>query len=101
MKRYVVLLAVMALLVVSLAVPAFAGEQALDRTNSICAASGQNDNPDEAFPDNGRTQSYGQLVSKLVKVGANPNAGTGRAEPGTFCNGHLFPYPEAFPPPAP
>ena len=40
MKRYVMVMAVMALLVVSLAVPAFAGERALDRTNSICAASG-------------------------------------------------------------
>ena len=99
MKRYVMVMAVMALLVVSLAVPAFAGERALDRTNSICAASGQNDNPDEAFPDNGRTQSYGQLVSKLVKVGANPNAGDGRAAPGFACNGHISPYPEAFPEP--
>ncbi len=50
MKRYVVLMAVMALLVVSLAVPAFAGEQALGRANSICAASGQNDEPDAEFP---------------------------------------------------
>jgi hypothetical protein len=98
------MLAVMALLMVSLAVPAFAQgkfEQGLDKANSICAASGLNDNPDEAFPDNGRTQSYGQIVSKLVKIGVNVNSGPGRAEPGTFCNGHLFPYPEAFPPPAP
>ena len=101
MKRYVMVMAVMALLVVSLAVPAFAGEQALDRTNSICAASGQNDNPDEAFPDNGRTQSYGQLVSKLVKVGVHLNAGSGPAAPGVECNGHTHPYPEAFPPEAP
>ena len=99
MKRYVVLLAVMALLVVSLAVPALAGERALDRTNSICAASGQNDNPDEAFPDNGRTQSYGQIVSKLRKVGVKANAEEGRAAPGFACNGHISPYPEAFPEP--
>ena len=96
MKRYVVVLAVMALLVVSLAVPAFAGEQALDRTNSICAASGQNDNPDEAFPDNGRTQSYGQYVKKGV---AAPGEEPGRATPGFACNGHISPYPEAFPEP--
>ena len=83
MKRYVVLLAVMALLVVSLAVPAFAGEQALGRANSICAASGQNDEPDAEFPENGRTQSYGQLVKKGV---AAPGDSPGPAEPGLFCN---------------
>ena len=85
MKRYVVLLAVMALLVVSLAVPAFAGEQALGRANSICAASGQNDEPDAEFPENGRTQSYGQLVKKGV---AAPGDEPGRATPGFACNGH-------------
>ncbi len=83
MKRYVVVLAVMALLVVSLAVPAFAGEQALDRANSICAASGQNDEPEAEFPEDGRTQSYGQLVKKGV---AAPGAEKGPAEPGVFCN---------------
>ena len=88
MKRYVVLLAVMALLVVSLAVPAFAGEQALDRANSICAASGLNDNPNEAFPDDGRTQSHGQLVKRgVIAPGDEP----GRAAPGFACNGHLSP----------
>ena len=88
MKRYVMVMAVMALLVVSLAVPAFAGERALDRTNSICAASGQNDNPDEAFPDDGRTQSYGQFVKRGV---AAPGDEPGRAAPGFACNGHLSP----------
>ncbi len=86
MKRYVVLMAVMALLVVSLAVPAFAGEQALDRANSICAASGQNDEPDAEFPEDGRTQSYGQFVKKGV---AAPGDEPGRAAPGFACNGHL------------
>jgi len=85
LKRYVVLLAVMALLVVSLAVPAFDGEQALNRSNPICAASGQNDDPDEAFPEHGRTQSYGQLVKKGV---AAPGSEPGRATPGFACNGH-------------
>ena len=88
MKRYVVLLTVMALLVVALAVPAFAGEQALGRANSICAASGQNDNPDEAFPDDGRTQSYGQFVKRGV---AAPGDEPGRAAPEFACNGHLSP----------
>jgi hypothetical protein len=85
LKRYVVLMAVMALLVVSLAVPAFAGEQALDRANSICAASGQNDEPDAEFPEDGRTQSYGQYVKKGV---AAPGEEPGRATPGFACNGH-------------
>jgi hypothetical protein len=91
LKRYVVVLAVMALLVVSLAVPAFAGEQALNRANSICAASGQNDNPDEAFPEGGRTQSYGQYVKKGV---ASPGDEPGPATPGRACNGHLSPWQE-------
>ncbi len=77
------ILAVMALLMVALAVPAFAGEQALGRANSICAASGQNDDPDAEFPEDGRTQSYGQLVKKGV---AAPGDDPGPAEPGLFCN---------------
>jgi hypothetical protein len=32
--------------------------------NSICVFSGQNDSPTDPFPEGGRTQSYGQLVSK-------------------------------------
>ena len=100
MKRYVVLLAVMALLMVALAVPAFAepqgqGEQALDRANSICAASGQNDNPDEAFPDDGRTQSYGQLVRKGVLEPSQVKSGP--PSPGFFCNAHNFPLQEGGP----
>jgi hypothetical protein len=77
-------MAVMALLVVSLAVPAFAGEHALSRANSICAASGQNDELDTEFPEDGRTQSYGQLVKKGV---AAPGDEPGRATPGFACNG--------------
>jgi hypothetical protein len=88
MRRYVMLLAVMSLLVVALAVPAFAGEQALDRANSICAASGQNDEPEAEFPEGGRTQSYGQLVKKGVFA---PGDERGRATPGLACNGHLSP----------
>ena len=96
MKRYVLMLAVMGLLMVALAVPAFAGERALDSTNSICAASGQNDNPDEAFPNNGRVQSYGQYVKKGA---AAPGDEPGRATPGFACNGHIYPYPPGPPPP--
>ena len=50
MKRYVVLLAVMALLVVALAVPAFAApqgqvERGPEHARSICSFSGLNDDP--------------------------------------------------------
>ncbi len=100
MKRVVLLVAMLAMLVL-LAAPALAApppdpgvETGPDNANSICSFSGLNDNPDEAFPDNGRTQSYGQLVSKLVKVGVNVNAEPGRAVPGFACNGHLSPYQE-------
>ena len=87
MKRYVVVLAVMALLVVSLAVPAFAGEVALDRANSECSASGLNTDR----PGDGRTQSYGQLVKKGVFA---PGDELGRATPGFACNGNLAPLQE-------
>src|SRR5215203_4915479 len=99
MKRYVVMLAVMALLMVALAVPAFAAapvkevpglpEQGPAHANSICSFSGLNDVPLD-LEEGGLVQSYGQIVA----VG-------GKAEvpsPGMLCNGHLFPYPEAFPP---
>ncbi len=66
MKRYVLLLAVMSLLMVALAVPAFAqgkAEQGVDTARSICAYSGLNDEPDD--PDEGgRVQSYGQIVKQ-------------------------------------
>ena len=57
------------------------------RAHSICSFSGLNDHPDDPV-EGGRVQSYGQIV----------RAG-GKAEvpsPGQLCNGHLFPYPEAF-----
>ena len=44
---------------------------------SICKFSGQNDNPSEAFPADGRVQSFGQLVKKLGPLGGVP---------GTACN---------------
>ncbi len=104
MKRIVSLLAMLAMVALA-AAPALAHhgppenpgvETGPQHANSICAYSGLNDDPEEEFPGGGRTQSYGQIVSKLVKVGVNVNAEPGRAEPGTFCNGHLFPYPEGF-----
>lgn len=75
-------------------------EQGPDHANSICSFSGLNDHDPEE-PPGGQTQSYGQVVSTLVKIGVHVNAGPGRAAPGEECNGHLMPYPEAFPPPAP
>ncbi len=67
MKRYVVMLAVMALLMVALAVPAFAQgkfEQGVDTARSICAYSGLNDEPEV----DGRVQSYGQIVKQGGKA---------------------------------
>jgi hypothetical protein len=69
---------------------AFAGEvtgngkptAAPDNASSICAFSGQNDNPNEAAPEGGRTQSYGQLVRQGA---ANPRA----FNPGDACRGNL------------
>jgi len=61
--------------------PAFAGEvkghgngdtAAPDHANSICAFSGQNDNPSDPFPEGGRTQSFGQIVSKVGPLGGVP-----------------------------
>ena len=78
------------------AMPAFAQpqvEQGPEHANSICSFSGQNDTPNEPAPEGGRVQSYGQLVSKgVIEPGAQP----GPAEPGLFCNAHLYPYPEGF-----
>ena len=93
MKRYVVMLAVMALLMVALAVPAFAApqgqtERGPEHANSICSFSGLNDY-DPREPPGGQVQSYGQDVRSGGKAFA--------PSPGTLCNGHLFPYPEAFP----
>ncbi len=85
MKRYVVLLAVMALLMVALAVPAFAQgqvERGPEHANSICSFSGLNDDPE------GRVQSYGQIVREGGKAFV--------PSPGEACNGHLNPYPESF-----
>lgn len=53
---------------------------AVERANSICAFSGQNDEPDAEFPEGGRVQTYGQLVRAGLK-GDAPG-------PGVACNGH-------------
>ena len=71
--------------------PAFAAgqvERGPEHANSICSFSGLNDTPDAEGAEGGRVQSYGQLVRQGLK-GAEPG-------PGLLCNGHKFPYPEAF-----
>ncbi|MHA7281219.1 hypothetical protein ACX80H_15885 [Arthrobacter sp. MDT2-2] len=76
--------------------PAFAAgqvERGTEHANSICSYSGLNDEPDAAFPEGGRVQSYGQLVKLGLKAEA--------PSPGELCNGHKFPYPEGFGPEAP
>ena len=68
-------------------------EQGPDHANSICSFSGQNDVPDDP-EEGGRVQSYGQIVRFN---GLEPSELKGGApSPGTFCNGHKFPYPEAW-----
>ncbi len=84
MKRYVVLLAVVALLMVALAVPAFAApqgqvERGPEHANSICSFSGLNDDPAEG----GQVQSYGQIVKEGGKAFV--------PSPGDACNGHKSP----------
>lgn len=84
-------LAVTAILVLALAVPAFAQgqvERGPEHANSICSFSGLNDEPDADPPEGGRVQSYGQYVRQGLKA-EEPS-------PGMLCNGHLFPYPESF-----
>jgi poly(3-hydroxybutyrate) depolymerase len=95
MKRIVLLLAMLAMVALA-PVPALAQgqvERGPAHANSICSFSGQNDTPNAPFPEGGRVQSYGQLVSKGLKSEV--------PSPGELCNGHTHPYPEAFPPPAP
>jgi hypothetical protein len=56
--------------------------------NSICSFSGLNDVPLDP-EEGGRVQSYGQIVRAGGKAFV--------PSPGELCNGHNFPYPEAFP----
>lgn len=55
--------------------------------NSICAYSGQNDDPTGIDPNNGppgRVQSYGQVVQSVVRAGGQ---GILKGIPGTACRG--------------
>jgi hypothetical protein len=68
------------------------GDRGPEHANSICSFSGLNDTPDDP-EEGGQVQSYGQIVRAGGKAFV--------PSPGVACNGHLSPYPEAFPPPAP
>ena len=50
---------------------------------SLCKFSGLNDDPGAAFPEGGRTQSYGQLVRLGLKGFVDDVMG---ASPGVACN---------------
>src|SRR5215217_7812314 len=101
------MLAVMALLMVALAVPALAvapqktvpgqTERGPAHANSICSFSGLNDVPLDP-EEGGLVQSYGQIVAAGF---LDPTDQKSDERPGVLCNAHLFPYPEAFPPSAP
>jgi len=90
MKRIVLLVAMLAMMAFS-AAPALAQglfEQGTDHANSICSFSGINDNPNQAFPENGRVQSYGQLVRKGA---LDPTDKSIEERPGVLCNAHNLP----------
>jgi hypothetical protein len=53
-------------------------EQGVDTARSVSAYSGLNNDPAEAFPFDGRVQSYGQLVKRDFKAMA--------PSPGVACN---------------
>jgi len=74
-SRFAVALSVAALATSLGAGAVFAGEvngagtkHYFSQGQSFCKFSGLNDDPTEAFPDDGRTQSYGQLVRKGLKA---------------------------------
>ena len=87
MKRIIVLLAVTAISVLALAVPAFAQgqvERGPEHARSICSYSGLNDEFGIPGPEGTRTQSYGQLVRQDV---IEPSViKSGPPSPGFFCN---------------
>ncbi len=86
-KRIVLRLAISAVLVLALAVPAFAQglvEKGPEHARSICSYSGLNDEFGIPGPEGTRAQSYGQLVKQGFKgteiapspgIACNPNTG--------------------------
>jgi hypothetical protein len=59
------------------------GKQYFSQGKSACKFSGLNDDPGAAFPEGGRTQSYGQLVRMGLKDYVDNVMG---ASPGVACN---------------
>jgi len=53
-----------------------------EHAQSECAFSGLNDDPDAAFPEGGRTQSWGQLVNQLGPMGGVPGEACNPARSG-------------------
>ncbi len=58
---------------------------------SICRYSGLNDDPSQAFPENGRVQSFGQLVKKLGVETVREFGGGTVGIPGMDCNPNTGP----------
>lgn len=60
---------------------------AREHANSICAFSGQNDDPSEGFPHGGRVQSFGQIVKQIGPIGGEPGdecrGGSNPSNPGS------------------
>jgi poly(3-hydroxybutyrate) depolymerase len=74
-------------------------ERGPDHANSICSFSGQNDTPTDPV-EGGRVQSFGQIIA-FGNRNNIPDLSTAALKaagefPGNLCNGHKFPYPEAF-----
>lgn len=67
---------------------AFAANGQVEQGNgrSICMYSGLNDDPSEAFPDDGLVQSFGQLVKKLGVDTIRDFTGGTVGVPGLECN---------------
>jgi hypothetical protein len=101
LKRIVLLLAVTAISVLALAVPAFAQgqvERGPEHARSICSFSGLNEQPTgninpDGTPnpaDDGRVQSYGDYVKEgHIKPS---EVKSGAPSPGTFCNPEKGPF---------
>lgn len=104
MKRIVLRLAISAILVLALAVPAFAQgqvERGPEHARSICSYSGLNDHDPEE-PPGGRTQSYGQDVRNHDENSIKPSeVKSGAPSPGTFCNPEKGPFEGPFEGPLP
>jgi hypothetical protein len=93
MKRFVLLMAMLAMLVFLVAPAALAQgqvERGPEHANSICSFSGLNDDPAEG----GRVQSYGQGVRQGF---FDPTDKQTVERPGVLCNGHDFPLQEGGP----